>query len=62
MLAGINYWTNSQVTIDYTGNDARVVGYYDFRITNMKFALVTRGFTHLRLRILSGILDKQFSS
>ena len=35
--------------------------YFEFRITNMKFALVTRGLITSK-EILSGILDKQFSS
>ena len=42
MLACINCWTNSQVTIDYKCNEARV----EFLCVNTKFALVTRGITH----------------
>ena len=45
MLACTNYCTNSQVIFDYKRNDARVVSLW-VRITNMKFALVTRGLTH----------------
>ena len=42
MLACINCWTNSQVTIDYKRNDARVMLLW----ANTKFALATRGLTH----------------
>ena len=42
MLACINCWTNSQVTIDYKRNDARVMLLW----ANTKFALAIRGLTH----------------
>ena len=48
MLACTNYWTNSQVTNDYTNVMRHEWCHHEFRITNMKFALVTRGSTHFQ--------------
>ena len=47
MLACINYWTNSQVTVDYTRNDAGVVLLW---VTNNyhEICFSDRGFTHFR--------------